>query len=437
MKRILSAVLAVILAASAIGCLAGCEKKQITLILRMPPLAATSTDDPEVTEIDQMFEKATKAFSEQYDAADVTFKMEKFEYLKETEAIVGTFDTENATDILYEGYFNMGTYIHTGRVVPLDDIISDEMRNDVDESIWNMSKIDGKTYMMPYNCLQNVLGYNKDLFRQCGLEKYISDEPITNWTVEQWEDILDTLAEKLPENCYPMMMYAKNDQGDTHIMTLLRSHGSNFFDENGNFNLQTDEGIAALKWIQDGCDRGWFPPQSERLEILDNTELFVAGQLAILLTNNTQFAYYEDIDFGCVNFPAANESGIATTFATGFEVFDNGDEDKVEAAKAFVKFVSETDQWAEYSLSGIPARNSICDEHANDIFMLSAFKDNRSNLVDFTNNNPNWRGVREVFYPHMQDLLTKAKTPEQVAAEIDTDCNAAIAEGRASSTLHQ
>ena len=35
------------------------------------------------------------------------------------------FDTEDATDILFEGYFNMAGYIHTGRVIPLDSLITE------------------------------------------------------------------------------------------------------------------------------------------------------------------------------------------------------------------------------------------------------------------------------------------------------------------------
>ena len=44
----------------------------------------------------------------------------------------------------------MAGYIHTGRVVPLDDMITEEMRADVDDALWKMSQVDGKTYMLPY-----------------------------------------------------------------------------------------------------------------------------------------------------------------------------------------------------------------------------------------------------------------------------------------------
>lgn len=423
--------------------LAGCgqkeeEKKQTELVIKTPPISMEALNDSEITDTSEFLQKAAEAFAAQYEEADVTFRIEEFEYTKENDAIPNAFDTENAVDVLYEGYFNMGTYIHTGRVVPLDDVISDDLRADVSDSIWEMSTVDGKTYMMPFLEMQNIMIYNKEMFRECGLEQYIGEEEtITSWTVEEWETILDTLAEKLPEGKYPMMMYAKNDQGDTHIMTLIRSHGSTFFDENGNFNLKTEEGIAGLQWIADGVERGWYPPQCENLEIADCTTLFGNNQLALMLSNNVAFSNYDKMQYGCVNFPDINGNGYATSFVTGFEVFDNGDETKLAAAKAFVEFVCETEQWAEYSTGGLPVRSSVADKYADDIYMLKAFNANSTNVVDFTKNNPNWRGVRDVFYPHIRELLTGQSTAAETAAAIDTDCNAAIEAGKEESALHE
>ena len=67
--------------------------------------------------------------------------IESFDYVDEIRAITESFDTEDATDILYEGYFNMASYSHTGRVVPLDDIISDDLLNDIDDASRTMSMV--------------------------------------------------------------------------------------------------------------------------------------------------------------------------------------------------------------------------------------------------------------------------------------------------------
>ncbi len=437
-KRILTGGLLLAAVLSALtGCAAGNQKPKVSLTVKVPPLTVSNTNT-DITDAYDMLVQAGSDFAAQYPDADVTVNVVKFAYTEEDEYITGCFDTEDAADVLLEGYFNMAGYIHTGRVAPLDDIITDEMRKDVDDVIWEMSRVNGKTYMLPFYSLQNTLLYNKDLFRQYGLEEYIGPEnEIQSWTPEEWETILSTFAQELPEMSYPMMMYAKNDQGDTHIMTLLRSRGSKFFDENGRFHLNTPEGIAALQWIVDSYKKGYFPVGCENMEINDCSALYMNNQLAVHMGNSAVIINMNPDITGLVNFPSMDGSGYNTSFVTGFEVFDNGDEEKLKAAKAFVQYFYSDDELMDYAQVGIPASKATAERVNDHVFMQEAYAANTVNTVDFTANNPNWRGVRDVFYPHIHELLTGTKTPEEVAEAIDADCNAAIEEGWANSKLHE
>ena len=431
-----------LLLAAALGALAGCapkasEKPHVTLTVKLPPLTVANADT-EITDAYELLVQAGEEFAAQYPDADVTVDVVKFAYTEEDDYITGCFDTADAADVLFEGYFNMAGYIHTGRVVPLDDIIPDALRGDIDDALWEMSRVDGKTYMLPYYSLQNTLCFNKELFRACGLEEYVGAEgAILSWTPEAWEVILSTLAEKLPEMSYPMMMYAKNDQGDTHIMTLLRSRGSAFFDADGRFHLNTPEGIAALQWIADSYEKGFFPAGCENLEINDCMELFRNGQLAICMTNSATAISLDLGTTGFVNFPSADGAGYNTSFVTGFQVFDNGDLAKLAAAKAFLRYFYGNEVLMDYAQTGLPASRSTAERVRQHIFLQEAYSANAAHTVDFTANNPNWRGVRDVFYPQIYDLLTGAKTPEEAAAAIDAACNAAIEAGWADSKLHE
>ena len=442
MKKWRQLLAGVLLLAAVPGVLAGCapreaEKPQVTLTVKLPPLTVANADT-EITDAYDLLVQAGEEFASQYTDADVTVNVIKFAYTEEDDYITGCFDTEDAADVLFEGYFNMAGYIHTGRVVPLDDIITDALRADVDDALWEMSRVDKRTYMLPYYSLQNTLCFNKELFRECGLEEYIGAEGIIqSWTPKEWELILSALAERLPELSYPMMMYAKNDQGDTHIMTLLRSRGSAFFDENGLFHLNTPEGIAALRWIADSYEKGYFPDGCENLEINDCTALFRNGQLAICMTNSATAVHLDLDTTGFVNFPSVDGAGYNTSFVTGFQVFDNGDAAKLAAAKAFVSYFYGNEVLMDYSQTGLPASKSTAERVREHIFLQEAYMANAVNTVDFTANNPNWRGVRDVFYLQIHDLLAGTMTPEEAAAAIDSACNAAIEEGWANSKLHE
>lgn len=431
--------LACILALSTlVGCSAASNgsEEQLHLLIKVPRTGHDVVFDDSITQVDQVIEKMADAFEESYEKVPVDVEVEVFEQNQYDAAIAEAFDTVHSPDIVYGDYFNMSTYIHTGRVVPLDDVITDDIRSDVFDYLWDMSTIDGRVYMMPYLARQNILAYNKELFTQAGLERFIQEGTIQSWTKDEWAEILDTLAEKLPESCYPMMMYAASSQGDTHIMTLLRSSGSRFFDDDGHFALSTPEGIEALRWIQEGVDRGWFPPHSENLEIEDCSSLFRQGQLAIYMVNNASIGRYGDT-IGLVNFPGPDEDGCATTFVSGFEVLDNGDPIRVQVAKDFLSFVYGEEDLLDYSAGTLPASIPVSERYGKDIQAFDLFLNNRENVVDFTGSNPDTRAVREIFYTCIHELLLGNLSPEETAARIDALCNQAIDEGEAASTLHE
>lgn len=414
---------------------------EVQLIIKTPVMPMENVIAPEQEGMSAylILHSAVTAFAAQYKDAKVTYQVYQFEQTREDQEVRDCFDTDRAADVLFEGYFNMSTYIHTGRVVPLDDIITEDIRRDIDERFWEISRVDGKTYMMPFFGLQNVLYYNKDLFRQAGLEPYIGDgTEVQSWTLEEWEIVLSALREKLPATSYPMMMYAGDNQGDTHVMTLLRCQGSDFFDGSGRFHLNTPEGIAAMQWIRDCYEKGYFPANAETMVQLDNYALFKSGQLAIYMGNIGLDSLYEEagLETGKVNFPSLDGTGYNTNFIAGFEVFDNGDEMTVKVAKDFVKFMYET-QWLDCSTGGIPVSHKIAEEYGAEMESAVCFVNNAGITVDFTANNPNWRGVREAFYPHIYDLLYGEKPVEQVAKELDAACNAAIDQGYAESKLHE
>lgn len=416
------------------GCTTNDASDAVHVLMKVPRTGHSVVFDDSITQIDQAIARMAERFEQDYDRP-VVVDIEVFEQSQYDEVIVDAFDTDVAADILYGDYFNMSTYIHSGRVVPLDSVVTDEVRASVFDYLWDMSTIDGKVYMMPYLGRQNVLAYNKELFRQAGLDAFIEEGVIQSWSLDEWTCILDELAKSLPEASYPLMMYAGSSQGDTHIMTLLRSAGSSFFDESGHFALSQPEGIAALRWLQEGVSRGWFPPHCENLEIEDCSSLFRQGQLGIYMVNNASITRYGDT-IGLVNFPGPDEDGCATTFVSGFEVFDNGDAEKIQVAKDFLSYVYANEELMSYAAGAMPASLSVSDRYRDDIPSFDLFHANRHNVVDFTGNNPDTRAIREIFHRVIHDLLMGTITPEEAATQLDDRCNAAIDEAIETSTLH-
>lgn len=419
--------------------LSGCarkEPKEITLTIKVPQLTMTAAHlDSDITSAAEVLQKAGNDFASQYSDAKVKIQIIQYAAVDEQTEIEDCFDTNDQADVLYNDYFSMETHVYSGRVVPLDDIITKEIWDDIGETFWQQSRRNGKIYMMPYLYRQNVLAYNKDLFREAGLERFFSDtDEIQSWTMQEWETILATLRESMPDTSYPLMMYAKNNQGDTHMMCYIRSQGSSFFDAQGAFDLETEEGVAGLAWIRECVEKGYAPKNAAYMELLDFFDLWTSGQLAFFVANLGNM-YTFKCDYGLVNFPTVN-GGCNTNFLTGFEVFDNGDADRLAAAKAFVQYMYESD-YLDYSSTCIPCSNKIFAKYAEVLAPVKKFIANAEKGVNFTGGNPEWGEVRKIFYLHMQDLLSGDKSAEQVALELDADANAVIAEAQKKSTLHE
>lgn len=423
---------------------AGCvqERENIRITIKVPSLTMNAVVDPDISTSENFMHKAFDAFAAQYDKYDISANIIDFPQTEYDKYITDCYNTEKAADMIYGGYFTISSFIHDGYAVPLDDIISEQIRADFDQGYWDASKAseNGKTYLMPYTNLQNILVFNEDLFKQAGLDKYCGKgNVIQSWTLEEWNTVLATLKKNLPEDIYPMMMYAKNNQGDTHTMVLLRCQGSTFFDDNGRFNVSTPEGIAALKWIKDNYDKGYYVINCEDLEITDNTLFFTNGQLAISIGNPALNEGFEEagLNLGYVNFPSKDGKGYASSFVTGFMVFDTGDAKRLEVTKDFVKFIYENEEMLAYSAGGIPCSKSISAKYGDQISGgADMYIENNKHVIDYTANNPNWLGVREAFYPNIHALLTGEMTPEQAANAIDEACNAEIEDGYRNSILH-
>ncbi|HJJ27991.1 MAG TPA: extracellular solute-binding protein [Methanocorpusculum sp.] len=214
---------------------------------------------------------------------------------------------------------------------------------------------------------------------------------------------------------------------------------SAFFDENGRFKVNTPEGIAALQWIKDNQDKGYYLPDCENLEINDATAFFENGQCAITIGNSALIEAYQLSgikNIGYVNFPSKDGSGYASSFVCGFMVFDNGDAKKLEVTKDFVRFIYENEEWLAYSAGGVPCSRKISEKYGDSIPGAAMYIANNEHVVDYTANNPNWVGVRAAFWPNIHALLAGEMTAEEAAKAIDASCNAAIEEGYAKSTLH-
>lgn len=208
--------------------------------------------------------------------------------------------------------------------------------------------VDGEMYGIPYNVSTPLLYYNKDLFRESGLELVIPDGK---------ENLL-ALARRLTR-------YGPDGEIDTYGFWLTRwrwlfeawvgRSGARIHNpERTEFTFFTPEVIDTLEFAQSlvhehrvagygsGAATGHTPFSQGRLGMMEYT---TAG-----LINLINMAESNGIDMGVVPLPAFEEAYVPIGGA-GFMMLDTGTEAERQATWEFLKYINRPENQARFAVA--------------------------------------------------------------------------------------
>lgn len=398
---------------------------------------------------DSFFKHAGERFAKEYTEDKVKVSVEVVAADQRDELLNVNLNGGTPPDIFFDSVFAMGDYVHRGAILPLTDIVEDEAKKDIPENYWENVTFGNDVYFYPFSNNPGTLVYNADMFKAAGLEKYIGDETaIKTWTLEEYEEILKALKEKLPKDKYPnanpMGLFALNNQGDTWNLAYLRMFGSQFFNDQGLLAVGDDKGAQAAEWLQKIYKAGYTNPGAESVSSNDVNSLFQNQQLAISFTNPVLFANAKaDMDNGKMkkfdmrlgNIPSSTGDPLTFTYVTGAAVFDTQDERRIAASKAFVKFISTDEELVQSSKNGVPVRSSVIEKVEGENPYFKAYSDNAQYVFNFTGNVAGYNELRQVLYPELQALFTGSKTPAEMVKDYQEKGNKIIEQAKANSVI--
>lgn len=432
------------------GKASGKKKVEIALWLTPQWKGVFDATEPDA-DYDSFFKYAADKFAKQYSKYDVKVNVQVVAGDQRDELLNVNLNGGTPPDIFFESVFAMGDYAHRGALVPLNDIVDDTAKKDIDQGYWDNVTYgkDKDIYFYPFSHNPGTLAYNADMFRAAGLDAAIGGEnEIKTWTLDEYNNILKTLKEKLPKdkypNAYPMGLYALNNQGDTWNLAYLRSYGSSFFDGNGNIVLGDDKGVKAAQWMKSIYDAGYTNPGAESVSSNDANAMFQNQQLAVSFTNSILFNNAKadmnagkspKFDIRLANIPSVTGNPLTFTYVVGASVFKTGDAVKTEVAKDFVQFFSSDPELVKASKNSVPVRGSVVKDLKDQYPLFAAYDANASHMFSFTGNVPGYSELRQVLYPELQAMYVGEKTPEQAVKDYESKGNAVIQKARESSVI--
>ena len=404
----------------------------------------------EKADYDSFMNYAAEKFMEQYDKEDVKINVEVIAGDQRDEMLNVNLNGRTPPDIFFESTFAMGDYVHRGALVPITDIIDDEAKADIDQSLWDEVTFGDDVYFYPFTNNPGTLVYNADMLRDAGLEEYIGEEDqLKTWTMDELETILEELKENTPtdkySNAYPMGLFALNNQGDTWNLAYLRMFGNAFFNDEGNLIIDDENGAKAAAWMKKIYDNEWVNPGAESVSSNDVNAMFQNQQLGVSFTNSILYnnlqadmesGNIEEFDARLANIPSESGDPLSFTYVTGSAIFDTGDEKRMEVSKDFVKFLSSDPELVKASQNGVPVRASVAEELSDENPLFTAYEENAEHIFSFTGNVPGYNELRQVLYPELQAMYTGGKSPEEAIQSYQEKGNSVIDSAKQDSVIY-
>jgi len=246
--------------------------------------------------------------------------------------------------------FSIDAYdlIEQDLIVPFDDLISsDEDRAWLDgfyPALMANGAIEGQTWGVPFQRSTIVAYYNRDMFRDAGLDP---DAPPTTWQelVEMGQALTDddTWGLMIPSTGYPYWMFqALSIQNGEELMS--NDGLTTYFDD--------PEVVEALEfWQSLSTEHGIMPTGTVEWGTL--RQAFLEGQTAMMwhsTGNLTAVRNNASFDFGVAMLPGNVRLG-SPTGGGNFYVFQDTTEEEREAALRLIQFMTSPDQAAAWSIA--------------------------------------------------------------------------------------
>ncbi|MBC5689913.1 sugar ABC transporter substrate-binding protein [Mediterraneibacter sp. NSJ-55] len=321
----------------------------------------------------------TLTFWKASDATDDWYKQKIEEYNKENSgkykvemeivASSGTFSyddkvsaavTSNSLpDIMMVDGPYVSTYAENGLIIPLDDYISQEDKEDLIPGSAQQNMYDGKLYAYSITESSVALYYNKDMMDAAGVEMRMPESPEDALTWAEYEDMAKALTHDGVVGTNIIM-----DKGEGMIYGLLPfyvSAGTGLISEDGTEAqgyYNNDAAYDAAEFLNELIQNGY-----ANVDPIDNE--FANQKAATMLSGSYQLANAKDWEFNWgVTYYPIKEKGAKAASPNGDWVFTvTSNSKEPEAAADFINYVCSKENSAENAKvnAKIPARVSVME----------------------------------------------------------------------------
>lgn len=253
----------------------------------------------------------------------------------------------SAPDLVLEGPERLvANWGEQGWMVDLSDLWESEKAGTIYDHVREACQSrNGEYYEFPLCMSAHCMAINYDMFEAAGALQYIDEETHT-WTTEGFVKAVQALNAWGQERAG--IVYCKNQSGDQGTRALVNNlYGGTFTDDTHTFyTVDSEENRKALQLLYD-LEGIAFEPSLTSAEEID---LFCKKETAMCFCWNVSMEVHQTInppglDFEVfpIAFPTNGNAPKLEGGIWGLGIFDNGSDERIEAAKTFIRYIVEND----------------------------------------------------------------------------------------------
>ena len=364
-------------------------------------------------------------FNEVY--PDIHVTVELLDYVNGDDQVNTAIEGGQAPDIIFEGPERLvANWGAKGYMVDLADLWAADYAKEIYPSINEAChNAEGAYYEFPVCMIAHTMAVNKDLFEAAGALQYLDEETRT-WTPDGFVNAVKALYDYGQENVGAIFCGGQGgDQGTRALINNL--YGGTFTNpEHTAYTADSEENVKALELLQslDGIN---FDPS---IVGGDEIQLFCNETLGMAFCWNSaqEINNADKVEFDILPmaFPSDGEPKLQGGI-WGFGIFDNGDPARIEAAKTFVKFMTEdNDIYADAvtTSSYFPVRPIEGIYDGNDV--MTEYSLFMPYMGDYYQVTEGWPQARTEWWNMLQRIGAGGNVAEEVAVFVE-NANAAAA----------
>lgn len=380
----------------------------------------------------KLLQEIAEEYSSQFPHVKIEFTFLPFEGGPEKVqvAVAGN----NSPDILEDINARLLTFASQGKLVPLDDIVTEADLEDISPAVWGQTKFKGTTYVYPNDT--NIVAYmvNRTLFEEAGALDYLPQNEDRTWTFDEFKEALKAVT---GNGVYGTAFYAGSEQADAFTFALMWGMGAETFNEDySRVVLNSPEGVKALEYMLELEEEGLAMPGTASRNGSAVLEMFHQKKIAVTIGGVANVdAVKQGLKDGSIEAPfdvqlvmVPGDFPRSISYVSGLVAFDNGDESKIAEVKKLITYLQTPEVMERLSVLRWIPRKSMAEKVAQGdpnieytLTQLSKYAGRYGgHVVGFPE-------IRAAFFPELQAVFAKSKTPQQALDDFAEASNNIIA----------